>query len=246
MDYRSAKITAHISPQDHQQKYGEYLKRGFDRIGLKLDINQKDADIHICIGPHYALKECLGKKTIYIDRCLWGDDFDYVTIGWLSPNGGMLYPGWAPDDRPKPELKSWIETESKKVTYLFDYGLYPEEYKRAAKHYKNIQIRFHPVWQKDQPPLMEHLGDSHLVIGHRTSALATAVIAGYPVVCLDSRCSVYPVAGHDILDIRRPDRRAWLNNMSYAQWSRHEIESGEAIKYVIDSYNSPNCRADNA
>lgn len=245
MDKRSS-IVIHVCPSlRNQVLYGVFLQTGFKKLGYNVsctDDPHAKGDVHVCIGPHFAFNQCLGKPTIYIDRCLWGDDLEFVTIGWLDSDGGMIYPRSAPSDRPKPELKPWRNTQTQKAIFLFDYGPYPDkEYKAVSKHY-SVTARVHPATKKPQPPLMEHLEGHDVVFGFRTSGLATAVIEGFPVVSFDSRAPVYSVAGHDILDIVRPDREQWLNNMSYAQWSGAEIKTGAALEYVLDSYET-NTRA---
>lgn len=237
----SRAVVIHFNPTlTNQILYKDYLLAGFGKLGMpaySTDDQNADGAIHVCIGPHYAFRQCLGKSTIYIDRCLWGDDLKYVTIGWLDDNGGMIYPVECDNKRTKPRLERWVKP-GRSALFLFDYGPYPELYKECGKHYF-MGCRPHPATNKRQPPLLDHLRKYSLAIGYRTSALVTAVINGYPTISLDSRCPAYPVSGHDILDIVRPDRRQWLNNMSYAQWSGKEIASGEALRYVLAHQANP-------
>lgn len=192
-------------------------------------------DIHVVIGPHYAFRQNLGKKTLYIDRCLWGDDLEYVTIGWLNSDGGMKYPNGCDGSRSKPDLKDWQNIKESRAIMLLDYGPYPLELCHLAKKsYGHVSYRVHPATGKKQPLLIDHLKGHKVAIGYRTSALFTAVTEGVPVISFDHRSPVYDIAGHDILDVKYPDREQWLNNMSYAQWSGEEIRSGEALKYVLD------------
>lgn len=186
----------------------------------------------MCIGPHYALNRCMGTQTILVDRCLWGDDLEFVTVGWLKKNGGMHYPTNAPGDRPKPELMKWKQASEKKLV-LVDYEKSPNDFAGIDGSY-----RFHPALGIEQPDLIEQLDNHDIAIGYRTSALFTAAIRGLPVISFDERSSVYTISSNSIGDIIRPDRTQWLNNMSYAQWSFSEVQSGEALEYVIN--NRPN------
>jgi len=228
MDNRS--VTLKTSDLSNQRIYRSFLEEGFRRLGYNITNN---GNINVCIGPHHAMRQCEGTDTIYIDRCLWGDDIEYVTVGWLK-NGAIDYPFGCDNKRPKPKIKPWKTGDIKKVLFLLDYGPYPETYLLAKEIYETVDIRPHPATGKKLPPLNDQLQEYDLAIGYRTSALFTAVCEGLPVISLDSRSSVYNVAGHDLSEIVRPDRTQWLNNMSYAQWSGQEIRSGEALKYAID------------
>lgn len=233
-------IAIHSSGAPNQALYADHLMQGFAAIGKQAFATNDpvaQADIHVCIGPHFALKQNLGKRTIYIDRCLWGDDLEFVTIGWVGSDGGMIYPTGSPPDRPTPEVKPWKLGAIKKALVLLDYGPYPDAYKLAQELYQSVKLRPHPATGKDLPPLLDDLAATDVAIGYRTSALVAAVLNGVPTISLDARAPVRPVAGHDLAHIVRPDRSQWLNDMSYAQWSGSEIASGEALKYVFD--NSP-------
>lgn len=248
MDKRSS-VLIHCNPTlSNQRLYADYLNKGFQRLGYKpmIDVSASgEADLHVCIGPHFAFNHCLGKNTIYIDRCLWGDDLESVTIGWLKEDGGMLYPE-SNVSRETPELKPWHNRDIDKVLVLADYGPYPIVYKKLKLYYRSVTLRPHPAARAGQKPLAKQLEEVDLAVGYRTSALVTAAIHGVPVISLDNRSPVYPVAGHDILDVIRPDREPWLRNLSYAQWKGSEIQSGEALNYVLNYRQLSSGRAGNA
>lgn len=236
---RSSTFVIHYNPHLYNQTlYRDHLVSGFVNLGYKVtsttDKNAK-GDIHVCIGPHYAFNECMGRPTIYLDRCLWGDDLDAVSIGWVGKNGGMIYPKGADDKRPKPELMPWVDGDGEQAIFLCDYGECPEIYSIAKKHYSNVTLRHHPSTRQQQPSLSMHLCGHSVAIGGRTSALVDAAIRGYPVITYDERSPVADISGRDIIDIVKPDRRQWLNNLSYAQWRGEEIRTGEALEYVINN-----------
>jgi hypothetical protein len=240
MDKNSTFVVHYNKGLKNQVLYAEYLNEGFDRIDRKCvltDDRNYHADIHVCIGPHYALRECIGKPTIYIDRCLWGDDLEFVTIGWLDSKGYMIYPQNQDGGRPKPKLSPWkVSHETRDALYCLDYGPYPLENIHKLSKQVNLTIRPHPATKKNQPTLIQHMKSKHVIIGNRTSALVTAAIKGYPVVCFDEGNAVSPVAARDILNLVYPDRTQWLSDLSYAQWSGKEIESGEALEYAISNF----------
>jgi hypothetical protein len=246
MDKQSS-VVIHYNPHLYnQQLYKRYLLEGFRSLGFSNveDTIDREAkgDIHICIGPHYAYQQCLGKNTIYLDRCLWGDDLDAVCMGWLNEYGGIIYPDNCDDERYKPYTRGWIDEGTSGAIMLLDYGVYPADIIRAAqKAYGGpggVDIRPHPATGKKLPPLLDQIKGRGVVIGFKTTALIDAVINGCPVISFDDRSAVWPVAGHDIMDIKRPDRTQWLNNLSYAQWRGEEIQTGEALEYVLTSYDA--------
>ncbi|MFW0776211.1 MAG: hypothetical protein ACN2B6_00635 [Rickettsiales bacterium] len=221
MDRSSTFVVHFNSALNNQRVYAGYLSAGLSRLGLShalVNTPNAEGDVHICIGPHFAFNECLGKPTIYIDRCLWGDDLDYVTIGWLKPDGGMDYPIDCDDQRPKPNL--WPVKIGQNIITLFDYGMKSHPLALGA-------CRYHPNDKKSELSLEDELLRYHVAIGWRSSALATALIKGLHVICYDERSPVYD---YDIIG-----RKQWLNNMSYAQWSGKEIASGEALEYVLNN-----------
>lgn len=253
MDKQSS-VVIHYNPHLYnQQLYKRYLVEGFYALGFSrveaTTDKSKKGDIHVCIGPHYAYQQCMGKNTIYLDRCLWGDDLDAVCMGWLNEYGGIIYPEDCDDNRYKPYLKGWIDEGAKGAIMLLDYGVYPlEVIREAQKAYGgpgSVTIRPHPATGKSVPSLLEHLKGHGVVIGFKTTALIDAVINGYPIISYDDRAAVWPVSGHDIMDVKRPDRTQWLNNLSYAQWRGEEIQTGEALEYVLTSYDTATSRANN-
>ena len=86
--------------------------------------------------------------------------------------------------------------------------------------------------------MADHLRGHSVAIGGRTSALVYAAIEGYPVITYDERSPVFEISGRDIIDIVKPDRTQWLNNLSYSQWRGDEINRGDALEYVITSHNT--------
>lgn len=237
--------------QENQVLYASHIEAGLNALGMRW----RHADfpgqhfymagvdvIDVCIGPNYAYNALLDRDTIYIDRCLWGDDLEFVTIGWLNQIGGMVYPVNAPDDRPKPALKEWNRGGIIKPAFLMDYGPYSEKLAECLQKWPGLGMRPHPATHKNRRSpaelvsLQDYLKPFNLAIGHRTSALFTAVTEGVPVICFDERNSVYPIAGTCLDDIQYPDRAQWLRNMSYAQWSGEEIRSGEALNYVLNNH----------
>jgi hypothetical protein len=76
--------------------------------------------------------------------------------------------------------------------------------------------------------LDEALLDAHCIVGYDTNALVDAVIAGVPAFNLGP-CAVAPVALQDLSKIESPiypDRKQWVANLCYSQWTLDEMRSG--------------------
>lgn len=73
-----------------------------------------------------------------------------------------------------------------------------------------------------------------MAITLNSSVGVDAVIAGVPTVTMDEGAMAWDVAGHDQLEFVTPDRRPWLDWMSWTQWHWDEIQDGEAIKHLFE------------
>jgi hypothetical protein len=73
----------------------------------------------------------------------------------------------------------------------------------------------------------------HVVVTHGATAAMDAIMAGVPAICL-GKCVTTPVAGDMLAQVEAPEfpgddlRQKWLNAMAYCQWTREELQSGEA------------------
>ncbi len=77
------------------------------------------------------------------------------------------------------------------------------------------------------------LDDAHCLVTHGSNACFEAVLRGVPSIILGNGVAK-PISSTDIEDIDRPylasmkDRRRWLANLLYWQWTEAEFASGQA------------------
>lgn len=69
----------------HQVRNARALVAGFRAHGIAAVIADRDApaDLHVVLGPWYALDKWRHANTLYIDRAYWGDPHN-VSIHWLK------------------------------------------------------------------------------------------------------------------------------------------------------------------
>lgn len=78
-------------------------------------------------------------------------------------------------------------------------------------------------------------GAKSVVTWNSTSAV-DALLAGIPVVAMDSGSIAYPISGHtldDAISPIYPDREPWLASLGYAQWSLDEMADGLPWRHLI-------------
>ena len=162
---------------------------------------------------------------------------DFTMINWLR--GGEKLFDWRPNnaERYYPELKPW--KHGKRLLVLCDYDEDGEKYAALARpHYEDIEIRKHPSNEGEAEGLIDALEKFDLAIGGKTTALVKAAIEGLPVFCTDKSSPVYPVSS-TIKHPRRAGRIEWINSLSWHNWSKQEIKSGEAWQHIRSSLNQP-------
>jgi len=203
------------------------------RHGVTLDVTAdktKAGDIHIVSGPWYALDEWRGKPNVlWLDRTFYGDAHDVISLGWLNADGSRDFRN---SDKIEgkgalPELKP---TKIRKGTAIVfgDYGRDMEAECKLARKFERCYFKPHP--QDSQPkspfntlrcPLHIALELADVAIGHASTVLVDAEIAGLHVMSTDSRHVVH-----------NSDRELWLKRLSWAQWSLEELSNGDFWEHL--------------
>jgi hypothetical protein len=220
----------HFNPKlPHQVRHAEaFSKAGFEITGSP----DGEADVHIVSGPYFAMPTWAGHPNlIMIDRAFYGDP-ECVQIFWLNPDGTRTH-ATGTEPRLKPELKpwkTWILGECRALI-LPDYMQEERELVAIAdQRFDHVTVRRHPaengLKSGEQPDvsLADQLADHHVCIGHSSTALFEAIVAGLPVICTDPDNVVAEVAQTDTEGLlRRPSRTEWLHRVSYMQWNHDEF-----------------------
>ena len=200
----------------HQVKFALAIQSGLAKQGLAPFITDVDgeADIHVCIGPHYALRQHVKKpRVLYIDRAYWGDP-ESVSIHWLID--GEKHRSRHDEKRAHPELAEYKSGD--RVIYLLAHG---EKSAPIPDPFgAGMTIRHHPANRRTSESLDAALERHEWAVGGRTTALVSAAISGLRVDTLDVGSPVYEIRGGG-------DRVPWINNMAWHNWSLEEIKSGD-------------------
>lgn len=92
-----------------------------------------------------------------------------------------------------------------------------------------------PVEISSNTTLAEDLVDAWAVVTYNSNAGVEATIAGVPAFASDVGAMGYSILNHDIEQIdspATPDRRQWLWNLAYTQWTFEEMARGLAIDHL--------------
>lgn len=190
----------------HQVAIAQHLRDGFRAKGIKASISNKPntpGDVHVVLGPWFALDQWRHANTLMIDRAYWGDP-GCVSIHWLRDGEKVRLRNMP--HRKHPRLKKPKEGERR--IYLCDYKQKPEGVYDA--------VRYHPAEVKGQCSLEDALEAHDIAIGKRSTALVDAVIHGLRVETDDPLSPVYGIES----------RRQWIRDLAWHNWAMDEIASG--------------------
>lgn len=206
----------HCNPGlSHQVRIARALREGFAAHGLPAAISNSPttpAELHVVLGPWFALKEQRGQNVLYIDRAYWGDP-DCVSVHRMV--GDEKHYDICDKPRPHPDYKPWRSGDSS--IYLCDYGQTPPvEFQ---------EYRLHPA-DGGTGDLLTALDGHAIAYGRRTTALVDAAIAGLMVVSDDPHSPVAAISG------AMGDRGRWLNRLAWHNWSIQEIARGEMWEHL--------------
>lgn len=213
-------VAVHVNKaQPHQMRYGRALHKGLSRNGLRATLTndpRRKADLHVCIGPWFALHHWKHDKTLYLDRAYW-DDPECVSIHWLS--GGEKHFTKINELRDHPMPKPYRDAGG--TIYLCDFNEKPVGAYDA--------VREHPA-NGATGTLLDALRGHRKAVGRRTTALVDAAIEGLVVETTDPHSPVREISG------RRGGRYRWLNHLAWHNWSLPEIENGAFLDALGNPY----------
>lgn len=183
------------------QLRAEYFQVGWDGFAGYADFRNGD-----CPGDRWGQFGIKAKP--------WKQDGDYaLVIGQLPRDtqvqdvNHLAWCGWAVQEAARVHGKALFRPHPK-VQDPIDYGIDESLIQKGS--------------------LKEGLAGAKCVVTWNSTTGVDAVIAGVPVVAMDTGAMAYPMASHSIAGkLRRPSRRNWLYGLGYSQWKPSEMREGK-------------------
>lgn len=246
----------------HQVTHQRALAEGLSQhgIGVRLSSREASTEFVACWGWRKGRKfRDAGHQVLVMERGYLGDRFRWTSLAWNGLNGHGHFPeaGNDPDRfRSNFELHPWKQGGS----YVLLLGQVPGDaslrgrnlqtwYEQAARecrriHGMPVKFRPHPLAHRRGQQLVpgveysvgtleEALDGAALAVTYNSNSGVDAVLAGVPTIAVDQGSMAWPVAGHKLDEVVRPDREQWAVELAWKQWRLDEIASGEALRGFV-------------
>lgn len=189
------------------------------------------------------------------DPSRWETTFSHLMQPWKrNTHGPIVIMGQMPGDmalKAHVNFFDWVYDTFKAAEELADIlwfrphpGMQLPKPKTLQKHQKHcVHADEDEIWrgwrkttvsglQVSKHDLDTLLSFAGRVVTFNSNSGVDAVLAGAPTIAMDKGSMVWDIVGHNLNDIRQPDRTAWAHAMAWKQWTREEIESGTAWGHV--------------
>ena len=230
-------VTIHANPSlKNQIDCADALQQGFEQLGIDAEItaskryNSQPGAINVVQGPWWIPDRFIGKPNVlWLDRTFYGCAVNNVSLGWLNPDGSRDFRNTDKTEGKGvlPELSPRKERQGTAIVFG-DYGRDMSMECALARKFDRCYFKAHPQdSQQTSPfntlrcPLNVVMELADVAIGHSSTVLVDAEIAGLHTISTDPRHVVH-----------NSDRTAWLNRLSWAQWSLDEIRTGAAWEHL--------------
>jgi hypothetical protein len=215
-------------------------------------------------GDRMARAKADGCKVCILERGYLGDRFEWTSVsfgGGLNGRAEFRGPFGDPSRWNKNFADLMRDYDPPKDGYGLIMGQVPGDmsikhanidqwYGQTAKALEKIgwSVRFrpHPLagrrsgnrraghLKEASGTLCEALRGAGVVVTFNSNSGVDAALCGRPVIAFDPGSMVYEIAGHQVDEIREPDRTAWAHALAWKQWTRDEMASGECWGAISD------------
>jgi hypothetical protein len=203
-----------------------------------------------------------GANVLVMERGYLGDRFAWTSLGWNGLNGRARFPMLSDPSRFEQHFGAALKSWKHGGDYVLLIGQVPGDASLGgtdlSRWYRSTAAAAArayglPVAFRDHPKALERgirqivpgatglggdldsaLAGAAVAMTFNSNTAVEAVLAGCPAVTLDRGSMAWPVAGHAVDELVRPDREAWAARLAWCQWSMAEIRSGEALAPVLD------------
>ena len=163
----------------------------------------------------------------------WRSHFGNLCSPWMLSGDHVLLCGQVPGDSA--------------IAHV-DVDAWYRETAETIRDWHGVEVRFRPHpnapnvrvrgLQTVSEPLADALCGALWLVTYNSNIGVDAALAGVPVVACDIGSMAWEVAAHHPADEPgTPDRTVWCNQLAWCQWSRDEIENGDAwdaLKACLD------------
>jgi len=209
-----------------------------------------DADAVVCWGWRIG-QQYRGRDVLVMERGHVGDRRLYTSCGWNGLAGRGTYPGcldsgerWAQ----RHSMRPWRQDGRYALVLgqvAGDAALHGLDVQAWAQRVTDglhglgraVVYRPHPLTGAGFCPvgatlaygtLDDALAGAALAVTYSSTAGVECVLAGVPTVAMDAGAMCWPVSGHTLDDVVRPDRTAWAHALAWTGWTREELTDGTA------------------
>jgi hypothetical protein len=258
------KFTVISSPRaQHQISHQTAMGHGLNALGVDVVYSHHHAHTeHVAVWGwrRGQMLRDQGHQVLVMERGYLGDRFAWTSLGWNGLNGHAVFPQ---NDDPSRfakhfSLKPWQEHGQ----YVLLCGQVPGDASlkgkdmmpwysdvamKAANAYEMpVMFRPHPMaiykGFKQTPKFCEvihgtlegNLANAAVCIAYNSNTSVDAVIAGVPALTFDHGSMAWEVSAHRIGELHKPHREAWAHRLAWKQWSLAEIQTGEALKPLLE------------
>jgi hypothetical protein len=251
-----------LSYAPHHATAGSAMLAGLKRHGVRASMGQwSGAPVAVCWGWRRASALRGKAQVLVMERGYVGDRVHWISLAWNGLNGrGQVPPVTDGGERWRKHFAHYLAPWKEGGEAVVVMGQVPGDqsivgvkigdwYRQACeagKRFGEVVFRPHPValerGMRDAPPncarvlkgsLSDALALSKCVVTYNSNAGVDSVLAGVPTIACDEGSMAWPVAGHGLdADPPKPDREAWCASLAWRQWTKAEIEAGEAWEYL--------------
>lgn len=202
-------------------------------------------------------------EVLVMERGYIGDRFSYTSLGWNGLNNYATFPEY-PDDGGarfrahggvlKPwktggkyavilgqvkgdaslkgqDISPWYAQTAEEIRQFYDIPVYfrphPDCMRRGGYH----SVDGCP---KIDGTLQEVLDGALFTVAYNSNSCLDSVLSGVPCYAGDKGTMAWDLCMKDIKKIVMPDREKVVNAIAWKQWTTEEIESGEALKRLVE------------
>ena len=230
--------------------------------------NPYDADAFVTWGWRNGAKlSVYGKPVMVMERAYVADRFTWTSFGWNGLNGNARF-HIEPDggDRWRKHFDGLLKEPKKTGDKIIIMGqvkgdaslnggpdmdkwyMYVHDaYVRMYPQYK-VLFRDHPsskghMWARTIPrhsgSLESALSEARMVIAFNSNSLVDARLAGIDIISGSPGSMAWQVSARPTKKIESPKLEEWAHAMAWTQWLLPEVESGDAIPFLLKGLHAP-------